>query len=69
VAATYVPPDPSIAEQVYRDQAAADAQRARLEHAPAEEVRRVAREPAQPAEARSNAMLVLLIPCKNPKER
>ena len=69
MAAMYAPPDPSLAEQVYRDQAASDAQRARLDHAPAEEVRRVARDPAEPLEARSNAMLVLLIPCKNPKER
>jgi HEAT repeats len=61
VAAIYAPPDPSLAEQVYRDQAASDAQRARLDHAPTEEVRRVARDPAEPLEARSNAMLVLLI--------
>jgi hypothetical protein len=59
--AVYIPPNPAIAEQVYRDRAASEAQHARLENAPTEEMKRVARDPAEPVEARANAMLVLLV--------
>jgi len=57
----YMPPDPAVAEQVYRAERESEDQYRRLEHAPAGQLRGLVRDPAGSTAARGNALLILLM--------
>ena len=58
---TYIPPEPWVAEKVYRDQKALDEQKSRLEGAPAEFVKGIARDPGESTSGRVSALLELVL--------
>src|SRR5437870_8985339 len=59
--AAYVPPDPAVAERVYRENRVSDEQRRRLEDASSDELKRVLLDRSEPEAARGNALLLLLL--------
>jgi hypothetical protein len=57
----YVPLDPAVADKVHQSVRESREQYQRLEHAPAERLKQIVRDPAERAAARGNALLILFV--------